>query len=205
MTATTCLSHLPWRPSCNKWDHYQRQGLASHMSVPFKAYGVVASNGANTSWWPRQRVYLWLRQEAPIQSWSMQQAVALMLCLLQPVTRRFYISRDVISIISTISTVRRTIMRSYNDTFQQLWVITQIKPHWWHSSIFQFISVSATVIYKYQCHSGCFHSISNSYWKFSCSNISFTWDNFVSVAFGVIFWYWVQYLVSNQLENTGGL
>lgn len=89
--------------------------------------------------------------------------------------------------------------------FQQLRVTIQRKPHQWYSSFFQFIPVSAPLMYNYQGHSGCFHSISNSYWKFACSNITFTWDNFVSVAFGVIFWYWVQYLMSNQLENTGGL
>jgi len=57
------------------------------------------------------------------------------------------------------------------------------------------------VVYNYQGHSGCFHSISNSSWKFAGSNASFTWDSFISVAFGVIFWYWVQYLMSNQLET----
>lgn len=139
------------------------------------AYCLVASNGANTSWWPRQRPCLWQRQKAPIKSWSAQEAVTSVLCLPQPVMTHFYDSRHIISIISNISTVSRSTMRSYNDAFK---ISAAAGDHPKKAPpvilFLQFIPVSAPLMYNYQGHSGCFHSISNSYWKFACSNITFT-------------------------------
>lgn len=148
MSATICLSHLLWRPSFNKWDYYQHQGLAWQVSVAFQAHWEVSSNSANTSWWPRQR----------------------------------------------------------HSRLEKLWVTaSQRKPQHWYSSFFQFIPVSNTVVHNQQGHSGCFHGISDSYLKSVCFNISFTSDNVISVAFGITFWCWVQYLMTNPPENTGGL